>query len=505
MSLRRLRAQTSDRPAVLARSGALRDAAAIVTCHNYGRFLAQCLDSLLAQRRPFAEVVVVDDASSDDSADVAQRYADRGVRYVRGEWRDVCAARNAGLAATSAPWVAHVDADNWLGPDWLEALAQALADTSVGVAYSAPTIVREDGAPIGPSSAVRPFDYWGLRQENHVDACALVRREAIAQAGGWHRASARSVLEDWHLWLRVSACGWRFAFVPGARWCYRRHAAQASQTEFAAMCQQGRVEVMRDTFRVAVVTPFCGRDWALGRTVASWERLGWPADRLHLLAIDNACDAAFGRRLQCAIADQWASYSVVRDVGRAGEGVANAEFANRADLRRRAGGDLADAMSRLYARTALPLLGAWADLVLTLEDDIELVSDGAIPRLLECLEPGAAVAAAVVRSRFDRDAGGEPLVIAWDVDAEEPYRQHLLAEDANWPRPRPVGGTGFGCTLHRAGCWHELLPPRTSVNDDGRHLWHDVAYAADARRAGWRWLLDPTIRTRHWDASGSWV
>src|SRR5262245_56995193 len=51
----------------------------VVTCHNYGRYLRECLESLLAQERPADEIVVVDDASTDDTPEVAAFYANQGV------------------------------------------------------------------------------------------------------------------------------------------------------------------------------------------------------------------------------------------------------------------------------------------------------------------------------------------------------------------------------------------------------------------------------------------
>src|ERR1035437_9389789 len=59
--------------------------AAIIPCHNYGRFLRQCLDSVATQTRPFDEVIIVDDDSSDDTPQIAQELCkDRpGWKYLR--------------------------------------------------------------------------------------------------------------------------------------------------------------------------------------------------------------------------------------------------------------------------------------------------------------------------------------------------------------------------------------------------------------------------------------
>jgi cellulose synthase/poly-beta-1,6-N-acetylglucosamine synthase-like glycosyltransferase len=72
--------------------------ACVVTCHNYGRFLRKCLASILAQSLPFEHIMVVDDASTDDTPRIVAEHGGREVRYLRGEWRHFTTARRAGLA-----------------------------------------------------------------------------------------------------------------------------------------------------------------------------------------------------------------------------------------------------------------------------------------------------------------------------------------------------------------------------------------------------------------------
>lgn len=110
-------------------AGVRLDCAVVIPCHNYGRYLAEALDSVLAQTRPAAEILVVDDASDDETAAVAARYAARGVRYLRVANRSVYRNRLLGLAETTAAalvrraalqsvdWPAHV-APGFCHEDW---------------------------------------------------------------------------------------------------------------------------------------------------------------------------------------------------------------------------------------------------------------------------------------------------------------------------------------------------------------------------------------------------
>jgi glycosyltransferase involved in cell wall biosynthesis len=476
-----------------------------VTSHNYGRFLGQCLDSILSQTTSFAEVVVVDDASTDDTAEVTAAFRRAGVRYARVEARNSCVARNEGMALTTSPLLANVDADNWLGPRWLEVLLEPMTlDREVAIAHSPPFQVREDGAVIRRAPYARPYDHRALRQRNFIDTCSLVRRDAVEQAGGWSRAACAR-LDDWHLWLRMTGLGWRAVVLEEPTWYYRLHGGQKSAIEGRDSLADA-ANVMIETFHVAVVTPFCGRYRCLDRVTRSYERLGWDPGRLHGLFVDNSLDGRFGALLRKALqrsCRDWASVTIVNDATRCRPEATNAAVSDRAELRHTR--HMVEAMSRLYAGTIQRLLGPRADLVLTIEDDVEPLGQDLLPRLIAHLAPDVVAVSAVVRSRFEQ-SGSAPAVIAYDVDSEAPYRHHPLPDDPRASGSRAVGGTGLGCLLARAEAWHEHMPRRVSVNDDGEAAWHDVTWAADVRRhSGLRWLLDWDVRTRHWQEGGTWV
>ena len=107
------------------RPQAARTVDAIITCHNYGRFLADAIDSVLAQSHPNIEIVVVDDGSTDDTAAVAARYAERGVRYVT--------ARTAGPARRATP-ASRPPRPRWW-PSWTRTTRGCPTASRPGVAH----------------------------------------------------------------------------------------------------------------------------------------------------------------------------------------------------------------------------------------------------------------------------------------------------------------------------------------------------------------------------------
>ena len=96
----------------------------IITSHNYGKFLDECLDSAVNQVT--GELIVVDDASDPDdkTKEICER---RGVKYLRSEFKSPHLARGAGFALTKAPLVQFLDADNTLSGGYLSEAARLFA------------------------------------------------------------------------------------------------------------------------------------------------------------------------------------------------------------------------------------------------------------------------------------------------------------------------------------------------------------------------------------------
>lgn len=91
----------------------------IIPAYNAGAFVALAIDSVLAQTWPAHEILVVDDGSVDNTAEVVAGYGER-VRYLRQDNAGVSAARNAGARAATGDWLAFLDADDWYYPDRLK-------------------------------------------------------------------------------------------------------------------------------------------------------------------------------------------------------------------------------------------------------------------------------------------------------------------------------------------------------------------------------------------------
>ena len=105
----------------------------VIPVRNDALRLRRCLESIVANRYPRSgiQIVVVDNDSTDGSADVARTYADV---VISASGRSVAALRNRGAHETRAPLIAFVDADHEINPEWIAAAVTTLADPAVGAA-----------------------------------------------------------------------------------------------------------------------------------------------------------------------------------------------------------------------------------------------------------------------------------------------------------------------------------------------------------------------------------
>jgi glycosyltransferase involved in cell wall biosynthesis len=203
----------------------------IVLCHNYGRYLGEAIESALAQTYPNLEVLVMDDGSTDDSLEVAQRYADR-VRIISQPNMGMERTANRAVAEARGELFCFLSADDALEPTYVERLAAALERTAeAAYAYCRPMLF---GARTGPMRCLPFSAYFLVRRTNFVAGSALTRRADYLAVGGYTEDLGEHAFEDWDLWLRMLERGRRGTYVrePLLRW--RRHETGSRNPEQGA-------------------------------------------------------------------------------------------------------------------------------------------------------------------------------------------------------------------------------------------------------------------------------
>lgn len=177
----------------------------VVNTYQQARDLPAALDSALAQTRPFDEIVVLDDGSTDDPAAVVERFP--GVRIVRQANAGLAAARNAGLAAVSGDFVVFLDADDLLQPDAVAAgLACHAAHPGCAFVYGAFRRVDGKNVPLGGTqyTPIGERPYLTLLHGNCIGMHATVMYDtaALRDAGGFDASLPRC--EDYDLYFRIA-------------------------------------------------------------------------------------------------------------------------------------------------------------------------------------------------------------------------------------------------------------------------------------------------------------
>jgi glycosyltransferase involved in cell wall biosynthesis len=177
----------------------------VIPTRNRQLLLRRALDSVLAQRQVDIEVLVVDEASEDGTADFVRAMADPRVALIRHDTpRGVAAARNAGLARARAPWVAFLDDDDLWAPTKLA--LQLAAAPAVGASWVCvgAVVVNEGLRIVSGTPPPSGGDVARLLAFNVVPGGGsgpMVRTELARSIGGFD--TALSILADWDMWIRL--------------------------------------------------------------------------------------------------------------------------------------------------------------------------------------------------------------------------------------------------------------------------------------------------------------
>ncbi|MRW92826.1 glycosyltransferase [Duganella sp. FT80W] len=216
----------------------------LIPAHNAAPTLAQTLDSLTQQHfRDFA-VLVVDDASADDTAAIARSYADRLQLDVLTLARNagVAGALNAGLARIDTPYIARLDADDLAMPQRLAAQVAFLeAQPEIDVCGTALELF-DDVPGHGTKLALKPAGDATIKTSLIQGNCMahpsmLMRRSFFDDVG--HYDPRFDYAEDYELWCRGALLGKRYENLAEPLTRYRVHAGQVSQ-------QKRQLQIERD-------------------------------------------------------------------------------------------------------------------------------------------------------------------------------------------------------------------------------------------------------------------
>ncbi len=220
----------------------------VIPCFNQARFLPAAVASVHRQSYRGLECIVVNDGSTDDTADVASRL---GVRAFNQSNLGVSAARNAGLAAARGDLVVFLDADDELLPDAVALGAQALATDPVRAAVVGRCQVMDAAGrplaaihdPVDPSNL---YEEWLSRNFVWTPGAAMFRRRALEGIGGFPTDVGPAA--DYAVYLRLARTG-RVRLIQEDMVRYRQH--ETSMSRDPALMLRATLAVLRREAREA--------------------------------------------------------------------------------------------------------------------------------------------------------------------------------------------------------------------------------------------------------------
>jgi len=203
----------------------------VIPIYNYGRFVAAAIQSVLEQTHPIAEIIVVDDGSTDNTAEAVARFGAK-VRYIKQENAGVCAARNNGVRNASGVFIAFLDADDIWYPEKIEKqMAKFAEDGEIGLVHCG---MREFDGESGETVHLHAQGKGGWLANELLlfvepaivvsGSAIVVHRRAFEEVGGFD--TNLKVGEDWDFCYRI-ARKFKIGFVPELLVDYRNHGKNA--------------------------------------------------------------------------------------------------------------------------------------------------------------------------------------------------------------------------------------------------------------------------------------
>jgi hypothetical protein len=203
----------------------------VIPAYGVGAMLCDALDSVLAQDRPDWRAIVVDDGDSRVAQHVAPYLSDPRVRFLQTDNGGLPTARNRAIAASDTPYVALLDGDDILEPDFVSSMIAAL-EASPGAGFATGDAIFFGADRVGElfsaycPQAGPPTLERLIRREFNVFGLTAMRRAAIDAIGGFDTSLRSS--EDLDAWIRLLAAGWELVHIPRPLARYRRREGQMS-------------------------------------------------------------------------------------------------------------------------------------------------------------------------------------------------------------------------------------------------------------------------------------
>lgn len=190
----------------------------VIPCYNEGIMILEALNSAINIEN--SEIIIVNDGSIDEyTILVLKVLTNKGYLIINQKNSGLSSARNTGINVSQGEYILPLDADNKILPEYVEkAISIFEADKNKSVVYSNPILFNNylDFRVVGD------FYPSKLLYNNYIDACAVIRKDCFVKLGGYDEQIYKKIgYEDWELWVRLAANGYKFHYLPDFLYYYR--------------------------------------------------------------------------------------------------------------------------------------------------------------------------------------------------------------------------------------------------------------------------------------------
>jgi glycosyltransferase involved in cell wall biosynthesis len=199
----------------------------IIISHNYGKYLRESIESGLKQTLRPAEIIVINDASTDNTEEVAGQFGD-AIKYYKVNYRNAQKVRNFGLKKVNSKYVLFLDADDYLKEECIEKMEKEMEkDNDLALVYSDRINFEQKGSQKENFTKIvsRDFDFEKLKRTNYISLTSLIRRSSFR---GFDENIER--FQDWEAWINMLKDGLEAKRIPEALFYVRFHGVNKTKT-----------------------------------------------------------------------------------------------------------------------------------------------------------------------------------------------------------------------------------------------------------------------------------
>lgn len=304
----------------------------IVCLYNAKGTLPRCLDSILAQSLKDIEIIIVDDGSTDGSAQLTDRYAaaDSRIVVIHQSNQGIAAARQCGIDKARGIYTIHVDADDWVEPDMLEALTDCALNSGAGMVFC--DFMEENEAGV-----------FYRRQQPCSEESSKVLQQMLVKLHGclWNKLIRRDLYtlsgasfvkglnfcEDESIVIRLLSFGCKVGYVERAFYHYDKNSNAASYTNLWDRRTPDEYELFIQSCKPSLNDPQCRKNLDT-RIAGIIKKLTYAPESLYASCKEfylrhrdslKRSDMSFSRKLYCWL--YYNGFPLVKKFGRANNGI----------------------------------------------------------------------------------------------------------------------------------------------------------------------------------------